>query len=145
MTLPTFLVGGEDKKPVEECWCKNGGSCEYHNHIYGHHHPFESATCKCRKGFGGLHCEKALCRPGCAHGGTCVAPDVCSCPDGYTGARCQTGTKIQCVFTILYIFLSSCGGTTCMVKISGLLYFDDIINYGQTVDNIAFMMLLDHF
>ena len=51
-------------------------------------------------------------------------------------------------YTILSIFLSSwrsCGGTTCMVKISCLLYFDDIINYGQTVDNIAFMMLFDHF
>lgn len=53
--------------------------------------------------------------------------------------------KYSVSFTILSIFLSSCGGTTCMVKISGLLYFDDIINYGQTVDNIAFMMLLDHF
>ena len=33
-------------------------------------------------------------RPGCANGGLCVDPDVCSCPDGYTGARCQTGIDI---------------------------------------------------
>ena len=39
------------------------GTCEYHNHIYGHHHPTrESATCKCRKGYVGKHCEKASCR-----------------------------------------------------------------------------------
>ena len=76
------------------CWCANGGTCEYHNHIYGHslhHASSESATCKCRKGYAGKHCERALCRPGCANGGLCVAPDVCSCPDGFTGARCQTG------------------------------------------------------
>lgn len=75
------------------CWCANGGTCEYHNHIYGHslhHASSESATCKCRKGYAGKHCERALCRPGCANGGLCVAPDVCSCPDGFTGARCQT-------------------------------------------------------
>ena len=35
-------------------------------------------------------------RPGCANGGLCVDPDVCSCPDGYTGARCQTGIDILC-------------------------------------------------
>jgi len=83
--------GNKNKAVVEECWCANGGTCVYHNHIYGHHHPpRESATCKCRKGYVGKHCEKASCRPGCANGGLCVDPDVCSCPDGYTGARCQT-------------------------------------------------------
>lgn len=77
---------------INQCWCANGGSCEYHNHIYGHHHPHkEVASCKCRKGYVGKHCEQALCRPGCANGGLCVDPDVCSCPDGFTGARCQTG------------------------------------------------------
>ena len=35
-------------------------------------------------------------RPGCANGGLCVDPDVCSCPDGYTGARCQTGNDSMC-------------------------------------------------
>jgi len=88
----TSSAANKNKAPlVEECWCANGGTCEYHNHIYGHHHPTrESATCKCRKGYVGKHCEKASCRPGCANGGLCVDPDVCSCPDGYTGARCQT-------------------------------------------------------
>jgi hypothetical protein len=27
----------------------------------------------------------------CANKGECVAPDVCSCPEGFTGARCQQG------------------------------------------------------
>ena len=76
----------------QDCWCANGGTCEYHNHIYGHwqaHGPM--ASCLCRKGYTGKHCEVALCRPGCANGGQCVDPDVCACPDGFTGARCQTG------------------------------------------------------
>lgn len=89
----SIKFSGPKSNHVEECWCTNGGTCEYHNHIYGHlvhHSRLESATCKCRKGYTGKHCEKALCRPGCANGGLCIDPDVCSCPDGYTGARCQT-------------------------------------------------------
>ena len=33
----------------------------------------------------------ALCNPGCLNGGSCIRPNVCSCPVGYTGPTCETG------------------------------------------------------
>ena len=102
LLLCVLCIAGSTNTKNQDCWCANGGSCEYHNHIYGHwphgsgHGP-TMASCRCRKGYTGKHCEMALCRPGCANGGRCVDPDVCACPDGYTGARCQTG--IPSVFT----------------------------------------------
>ncbi|XP_052223964.1 protein kinase C-binding protein NELL2-like [Dreissena polymorpha] len=39
-------------------------------------------------------CEKkALCSSECQNGGTCVSPDVCECPKGYNGLRCENETK----------------------------------------------------
>ncbi|CAL1536733.1 unnamed protein product [Lymnaea stagnalis] len=36
-----------------------------------------------------LGCNKAVCRESCENGGYCVAPDICSCAEGYSGYRCQ--------------------------------------------------------
>lgn len=33
----------------------------------------------------------AFCEDGCRSGGTCVSPNTCVCPSGFTGARCETG------------------------------------------------------
>ena len=33
----------------------------------------------------------AICRQGCANGGTCSAPDVCTCSTGWTGQYCTVG------------------------------------------------------
>uniref|UniRef100_A0A3B3VZH5 EGF-like-domain, multiple 7 n=1 Tax=Poecilia latipinna TaxID=48699 RepID=A0A3B3VZH5_9TELE len=35
-------------------------------------------------------CSKALCAEPCANGGTCLKPNKCACPPGWTGHRCQT-------------------------------------------------------
>ncbi|GBM80285.1 Protein shifted, partial [Araneus ventricosus] len=32
-----------------------------------------------------------LCYPVCINGGTCVAPGVCACADGYQGPHCEGG------------------------------------------------------
>ncbi|KAL8624291.1 hypothetical protein ACOMHN_034014 [Nucella lapillus] len=29
------------------------------------------------------------CNPYCANGGTCIGPDVCQCPDNFSGSRCE--------------------------------------------------------
>ena len=34
-------------------------------------------------------CVTAVCSPPCKNGGQCMRNGVCSCPDGYTGKRCQ--------------------------------------------------------
>ena len=34
-------------------------------------------------------CSKAVCPSGCANGGTCTRPRVCSCQSGWTGATCS--------------------------------------------------------
>ena len=35
----------------------------------------------------------AVCEPVCQNGGTCTAPNICDCVDGYSGDRCQTGNS----------------------------------------------------
>ncbi|XP_053374174.1 von Willebrand factor-like [Mercenaria mercenaria] len=34
-----------------------------------------------------------FCKPECANGGTCILPNVCTCPDGYMGKLCQYPTS----------------------------------------------------
>lgn len=33
----------------------------------------------------------AFCEEGCRYGGTCVAPNKCACPSGFTGSHCEKG------------------------------------------------------
>ncbi|XP_074976598.1 epidermal growth factor-like protein 7 isoform X3 [Caretta caretta] len=35
-------------------------------------------------------CSKAICRVPCQNGGSCSAPDRCTCPPGWRGKSCQT-------------------------------------------------------
>jgi len=39
----------------------------------------------------GLVSTAAVCPQGCRNGGSCVAPGICSCPDGWVGGACHTG------------------------------------------------------
>ena len=39
----------------------------------------------------GLVAMAAVCPQGCRNGGSCVAPGICSCPDGWVGGACHTG------------------------------------------------------
>ncbi len=46
-----------------------------------------------------LLCFSAVCSPPCKNGGQCMRNNVCSCPEGYTGKRCQKSKKIiDCMF-----------------------------------------------
>ncbi|XP_067397935.1 epidermal growth factor-like protein 7 isoform X2 [Emydura macquarii macquarii] len=38
-----------------------------------------------------VRCSKAICRLPCQNGGSCSAPDRCTCPPGWRGNACQTG------------------------------------------------------
>uniref|UniRef100_A0A8C7XBR6 EGF-like-domain, multiple 7 n=1 Tax=Oryzias sinensis TaxID=183150 RepID=A0A8C7XBR6_9TELE len=48
---------------------------------------------ECCPGWRRLHstnCNQAVCRHLCINGGTCQRPNLCACPPGWTGDRCQT-------------------------------------------------------
>ncbi|XP_038160968.1 epidermal growth factor-like protein 7 [Cyprinodon tularosa] len=36
------------------------------------------------------NCNQALCAEPCVNGGTCLKPNKCACPPGWTGQQCQT-------------------------------------------------------
>ncbi|XP_062823867.1 protein kinase C-binding protein NELL1 isoform X8 [Anolis carolinensis] len=51
------------------------------------------ATCECKSGYVSVqgdsaYCE-AFCEEGCRYGGSCIAPNKCACPSGFTGSHCE--------------------------------------------------------
>ncbi|TRY64911.1 hypothetical protein DNTS_024602 [Danionella cerebrum] len=48
---------------------------------------------ECCPGWRRMHshnCNQAVCEQSCANGGTCVRPNHCTCPRGWTGRSCKT-------------------------------------------------------
>ncbi|XP_072017664.1 uncharacterized protein [Amphiura filiformis] len=80
--LPGYV--GVHCTDIDECSsgaCLNGGTCE--NLVNGF-------SCKCVIGYVDAHCETAICTKGCEIGGTCTAPDTCTCLPCYTGTMCES-------------------------------------------------------
>nr|XP_046230277.1 epidermal growth factor-like protein 7 [Scatophagus argus]XP_046230278.1 epidermal growth factor-like protein 7 [Scatophagus argus]XP_046230279.1 epidermal growth factor-like protein 7 [Scatophagus argus] len=51
---------------------------------------FYPECCPGWRRFHSHNCNQALCRQSCVNGGTCLRPDRCACPLGWTGHQCQT-------------------------------------------------------
>ena len=43
----------------------------------------------------------AICNKSCLNGGTCIAPEKCSCKPGYTGEQCAAGN--MCFVILMYV------------------------------------------
>ncbi|XP_066439696.1 protein kinase C-binding protein NELL1 isoform X3 [Eleutherodactylus coqui] len=78
----------DDFSCTEHDDCGNGqSSCDKNsictNSVDGH-------SCTCKPGYvgNGTVC-RAYCEEGCRYGGTCVAPNKCVCPPGFTGPHCE--------------------------------------------------------
>nr|DBA17639.1 TPA: hypothetical protein GDO54_003057 [Pyxicephalus adspersus] len=78
----------DDFSCTEHDDCSNGhSSCDENsictNSVQGH-------SCTCKPGYvgNGTICHP-FCEEGCRYGGTCVAPNKCACPPGFTGAHCE--------------------------------------------------------
>ncbi|XP_052812748.1 uncharacterized protein LOC128240247 isoform X2 [Mya arenaria] len=63
---------------------------------------YERYSCSCDRNIPALvcngkqaKCNPALCPDGCQNGGTCTSPIKCSCPEGFSGNRCQTEEGCQ--------------------------------------------------
>ncbi|XP_038262696.1 protein kinase C-binding protein NELL1 isoform X9 [Dermochelys coriacea] len=61
--------------------CDENAICT--NTVRGH-------SCTCKPGYvgNGTIC-RAFCEEGCRYGGTCVTPNKCACPSGFTGSHCE--------------------------------------------------------
>lgn len=46
----------------------------------------------------------AMCDQACENGGTCLRPNQCACPLGWTGHQCQTG-KHTCTHIHIYLYI----------------------------------------
>uniref|UniRef100_A0A673Z507 Neural EGFL like 1 n=1 Tax=Salmo trutta TaxID=8032 RepID=A0A673Z507_SALTR len=86
--LPGF-IRVDDYSCTEHDECASGqSSCDDNaictNTIRGH-------LCSCKPGYvgNGSICT-AFCEEGCRSGGTCVSPNTCVCPSGFTGLYCET-------------------------------------------------------
>ncbi|XP_059508160.1 protein kinase C-binding protein NELL1-like isoform X3 [Stegostoma tigrinum] len=112
-----FCADGHHCGENSECWnlntraicmCKNGFApiqgdtthCEERDECRNRQHSCHEMAicintvrghrCICKPGYmgNGTICQ-AYCEEGCRNGGSCVAPNVCACPPGFTGHGCQ--------------------------------------------------------
>ncbi|CAN9504401.1 unnamed protein product [Ophioblennius macclurei] len=51
---------------------------------------FYPECCPGWRRFHSHNCNQALCGDPCVNGGTCIRPNQCACPPGWTGHHCQT-------------------------------------------------------
>ena len=52
--------------------------------------------------------SSAVCSPTCANGGTCVSPNTCDCPSGWTGSTCSQ-RELYILFSLaIYLPLVEC-------------------------------------
>lgn len=50
----------------------------------------------------------AVCGQPCLNGGTCLRPNQCACPLGWTGHQCQTGTCAHTIYLQSHSRVSAC-------------------------------------
>lgn len=56
----------------------------------------------------------AVCSSNCLNGGTCSAPNVCTCLSTYTGSTCQTRRlKVKFLFQFIYSYCSAVCSSSC--------------------------------
>lgn len=64
--------------------------CRPRDDQFGHYNCSSTGQKLCHKGWYGLDCDRAVCRPGCnQQHGYCDKPDTCQCRHGWTGTRCD--------------------------------------------------------
>ncbi|KAF3701842.1 Epidermal growth factor-like protein 7 [Channa argus] len=51
---------------------------------------FYPECCPGWRRFHSYNCNQAVCGQSCLNGGTCLRPNQCACPPGWTGHQCQT-------------------------------------------------------
>ncbi|XP_058684278.1 protein kinase C-binding protein NELL1 isoform X6 [Poecile atricapillus] len=85
--------------------CDENAICT--NTIRGH-------SCTCKPGYvgNGTIC-RAFCEEGCRYGGTCIAPNKCLCPSGFTGSHCEKDID-ECALKI-----HTCWNDSACVNLAG--------------------------
>ncbi|XP_063420684.1 epidermal growth factor-like protein 7 [Mytilus trossulus] len=67
------------------------GVCCYYIRVKVPYYRTDYFCCRGWKSNDNTNCNVAICNPDCLNGGTCTAPNVCSCRDGYLGQICGGG------------------------------------------------------
>ncbi|XP_033639810.1 protein shifted-like [Asterias rubens] len=49
----------------------------------------ETSRRKCCPGWEGKLCDQTMCSLPCKNGGSCIAPNKCTCPYGFKGHQCE--------------------------------------------------------
>ncbi|XP_076334234.1 protein kinase C-binding protein NELL2a-like isoform X2 [Tachypleus tridentatus] len=124
-------------------------SCAEHDECATHNHECDlnamcintegSYKCECLEGYqgDGYSC-KPFCNHTCLNGGQCVAPDVCSCRQGFTGPSCEIDVD-ECS-----LGLHQCYPNSQCINMPGWYYCDCILGYqSYLVDNSLGIMCQD--
>ncbi|XP_052246346.1 uncharacterized protein LOC127855047 [Dreissena polymorpha] len=90
----TYLVRRERLNSYCICWYWWWG-CSYFRHYWETYYTYEY---RCSAGWfhnGDQNCNRPICSPDCANGGTCTSPNQCSCPSTSQGPYCR---KLTCSY-----------------------------------------------
>ncbi|XP_052095731.1 uncharacterized protein LOC127731025 isoform X2 [Mytilus californianus] len=71
------------------CRCRVWGWCTHWKGVRRPYYYPENYCCPGWKHDGDQNCNIPICSPSCRNGGTCIRPNVCDCPAGYTGDICS--------------------------------------------------------
>lgn len=86
----------------------------------------------------------AMCDPACENNGTCMSPEVCICPDGFSGKRCERGkdgASNQCMLCVCFFWLKCMCMETRKTKFDSTRYINQFLKDFIKIDGFKIQSL----